>query len=960
MADTTLTNGNFWSTVFTTPITAINDTDSVLVKAASGTTDTIITAALLRAYLQKGITPSIGTDGYWYIGGVLIKDASGNPIQISAEGKTPTIAMKTIGGVKGLYLTYKGSSAEDTDWTLLVTATDLMFTFEDLTDAQKQSFLTYFTDAITKCDEATANAAKATADAVTAAENANDTANHPTKVSDDGYVMIWDKSTQAYNTTTINLIGKPFMPTFFPSTVAACTSDTTQAVGTIAMVISDADTDEDNGKVYIRNTDKWSFIADLSGVQGLRGFTPVLKIGTVTTGAAGTSASSSISATGETDASGNPIFAISFSIPKGDKGDAFTFADFTAEQIAQLQKPATDKIAEMDTAISNANTATSNANNTATALQTTVDELKNYAATYMISGFMRANGDADPAGDVFFGTDEATDAIVSHFVGGLFKDGLLNKKLANARITLATDGSESKIDGTEGDVMMNIDCVMYYLHTTVTVNSVEQNIAALGLSPFELYGKQADRIEPFADCISYPVIGKLGTETVDSWHCVYNTSLVGQYNTPFAYFKQKIKTSGGGYPNQYINSLQNAIYAQNKNTDVNTNKVYMPTFYKYDEVFLTALMLVQKSVNLTSLDSFGVGCTSSDMCSDDTTFASNTIYGNSGVKIFKPDGTSFFTGWFSNNFKETSSGSLSNIIGGISGSSWYGFTECQEPQRVLDTIAANGLIGSIGTSNIFTDGGATVITDGSVVLATGVGMTSGKKYYTVRNIPKFKGMADGVMTALVNIYVKLEFADGVCYTDGTVMTGGSAIFKFSHPVAFRKSLMDGMFENIWGAIYVGHADASGNLSMSFACADSPDDLPVIKSSSTLYGTEDTVLDLEKGMNNILKGLSWTEGWVSKSDYNYSQYVCKATGANIRTYECRYNWQDGIWGQGTNGKPANGYKCVNGVRVRCYALPGFASYRTAYCYCAAGDSYVACAGRFALRYSKTTAQSTATA
>src|SRR5574344_1893501 len=81
MADTTLTNGNFWSTVFNTTIAAINDTDSVLVKAASGTTDTIITAALLRAYLQKGITPSIGTDGYWYIGGVLIKDASGNPIR---------------------------------------------------------------------------------------------------------------------------------------------------------------------------------------------------------------------------------------------------------------------------------------------------------------------------------------------------------------------------------------------------------------------------------------------------------------------------------------------------------------------------------------------------------------------------------------------------------------------------------------------------------------------------------------------------------------------------------------------------------------------------------------------------------------------------------------------------------------------------------------------------------------
>src|SRR5574344_852929 len=155
MADTTLTNGNFWSTVFNTTIAAINDTDSVLVKAASGATDTIITAALLRAYLQKGITPSIGTDGYWYIGGVLVKDASGNPLQISAAGQTPTIALKTIGGIKAIYVTYKGASAADTDWTLLGTASDLMFTFDDLTDAQKQSFTQYFTDAITNCNNAT-------------------------------------------------------------------------------------------------------------------------------------------------------------------------------------------------------------------------------------------------------------------------------------------------------------------------------------------------------------------------------------------------------------------------------------------------------------------------------------------------------------------------------------------------------------------------------------------------------------------------------------------------------------------------------------------------------------------------------------------------------------------------------------------------------------------------------------
>lgn len=50
---------------------------------------------------------------------------------------------------------------------------------------------------------------------------------------------------------------------------------------------------------------------------------------------------------------------------QGDKGDAFTYNDFTAEQIAELQKPASDFVTEnkplIDTAITNAETATTNA-----------------------------------------------------------------------------------------------------------------------------------------------------------------------------------------------------------------------------------------------------------------------------------------------------------------------------------------------------------------------------------------------------------------------------------------------------------------------------------------------------------------------------------------------------------------------------------------------------------------------
>lgn len=52
---------------------------------------------------------------------------------------------------------------------------------------------------------------------------------------------------------------------------------------------------------------------------------------------------------------------------KGDKGDAFTYADFTPTQIADLQKPATDKIVELNalenTLVSSENTRISNENN---------------------------------------------------------------------------------------------------------------------------------------------------------------------------------------------------------------------------------------------------------------------------------------------------------------------------------------------------------------------------------------------------------------------------------------------------------------------------------------------------------------------------------------------------------------------------------------------------------------------
>ncbi len=60
--------------------------------------------------------------------------------------------------------------------------------------------------------------------------------------------------------------------------------------------------------------------------------------------------------------------------PKGDKGDAFTYDDFTPQQIAALQKPATDAADNANTAAQNAATAASNANTAAENIQMELDK----------------------------------------------------------------------------------------------------------------------------------------------------------------------------------------------------------------------------------------------------------------------------------------------------------------------------------------------------------------------------------------------------------------------------------------------------------------------------------------------------------------------------------------------------------------------------------------------------------
>lgn len=78
---------------------------------------------------------------------------------------------------------------------------------------------------------------------------------------------------------------------------------------------------------------------DLGIPEGQPGKTPVINtVVTVTTLEPGSDATASITPDGQ-DEQGNPKYALSIGVPQGA---AFEYSDFTAEQITQLQKPATD------------------------------------------------------------------------------------------------------------------------------------------------------------------------------------------------------------------------------------------------------------------------------------------------------------------------------------------------------------------------------------------------------------------------------------------------------------------------------------------------------------------------------------------------------------------------------------------------------------------------------------------
>ena len=598
------------------------------------------------------------------------------------------------------------------------------------------------------------------------------------------------------------------------------------------------------------------------------------------------------------------------------------------------------------------------------------------SSIYSIYGFARINGETSPNGAIFFGKDSNLEEITSHVHMGLTtRDGKLYKRCADCRLDVAADGTILKIDGTDGDVMLVTDSKLYFLKATVAApadlnlgDGVELNIIAFGISPFTIYGVNAKAFDPFALNPQYTVNCKIeGVDDVVCAHSIYNTAYAGSYSRPNNWFNETFKPNGNGYFSQGINSMQSIWYAQGKNADQKTNRPYMGGYYEFFEIFIALMFCELKSVYHQSLTSFGTGCTSSNPATDAASFGDKTMRGNSGMMYVQANGTKTYDMLYT-----------MALCGDT-----YGFTEMLEPDRILNDIAKAGLISKIWDGVTADSANCSVVFEYDEVgnmkvsdftneeLATGANMVPNHKYYQVRSVPNTKGMADGAMTAVINIYVKMTFKDGTT-VNKVNYTGGYAVYKLSHPVYRGMCLQDGMFSQMQGCHYVNYCieGTTGENGVKeedkyvtyFKCAENVDDIPAQQAASIEYfGDVNKDLEMERGLTKVVQ----THGeltldqksdyslWAKKADYNASLLCYTQGGAGISTGECAFLWNSSSWGNGDTGHitsgnlPTAGRKCVNAVGVGCRSSNDASSARTVGSNNAVSYSFGFSAGRFAL-------------
>lgn len=570
-------------------------------------------------------------------------------------------------------------------------------------------------------------------------------------------------------------------------------------------------------------------------------------------------------------------------------------------------------------------------------------------------GFARISGDNDPkpSADYVYGTRKQIREIGKHMKLGTVKrvgnEAVLQHECAPGRITLAANGEAMKVDGTEGDLLVYIDIPLHVIRANGMLDGFEMSCMGVGVVPCYWQGYASKKFEPFAFSPFYTVNTKLEGDERTCAHCVISDEIAGSGSAAAGTVKNPLNVDGKGYPTWAVSGLNSIHMAQNKNADANTCYPYMGGYYEFYELWLIMMFVELGTLDASDFYLFGVGCTHTSIASE-ATWADDRIAAVSGVKTFKADGSVVnYSGIMSQTWKKGASGAKSYNLQGMFGGSFYVITKCGEIQMLLDGITKAGLQDKVGKpQNIFyfnAEGNVVCSEDGNINVSTGAGMEMNKRYYVVRDVPNCQGISEGVMTAVANCYIKMEFADGT-YCDDTDLTGGYVIGKFSHSCYRGMSLpFDGMFRQLCGAHYTS-SKIGGNYVDYFYYANKWQDI-VPLTSDVVYGDVGTDFSILHGLTNKFS-VSGASGYIKKINYTRNLFCFEEIGGNLHTGECCYTWNGHyIWGAGKDGLLEEGKEGVKALAVGCSADGGDAASRTARCNSAVSGSAGAYAGAVAV-------------
>lgn len=218
------------------------------------------------------VPPFIGSNGNWWVDN---KDTG-----VKATAETPYIGENdhwfTYDPINKVYvdtgIEARGLSAYDIAVKLGFEGSEQDW-IDSLSKASEDAAIAAL-DAANKANEAADKANQAVDDTIAATDKAEEIASNPPKIVDNDW-WIYDYDTKQYVNTGIAAIGDAFTYKKEYPSVEAMEADWGTAdvkLGEYVLINTNNVEDPDDAKVYLKTQEGWKFIVDLSGMQGIQGW----------------------------------------------------------------------------------------------------------------------------------------------------------------------------------------------------------------------------------------------------------------------------------------------------------------------------------------------------------------------------------------------------------------------------------------------------------------------------------------------------------------------------------------------------------------------------------------------------------------------------------------------------------------------------------------------------------------